>query len=277
MTLSAVNTFRAGGLTLALLALGPAGAALPAAQQNAAADDWCRDENWGRDREGVCEVRQYTLPATGAALDIGTTNGGIQVEGQTRGDVHVLARVVATADTEARAREIAKAVQVSAAIDRVEATGPRGLQNGEGWNVSYRAAVPRHLDLSLHTTNGGIRIRDVESKISFRTTNGGVHLVGIGGEVKGRTTNGGVNVELDGAAWQGDGLDVETSNGGVRLLIPEQYSAQLYAATNNGGLSIDAPGAVQNRRQREVNLQLGAGGAPIRLRTSNGGVRVTRK
>jgi hypothetical protein len=31
------------------------------------------------------------------------------------------------------------------------------------------------------------------------------------------------------------------------------------------------------RRTRDVSVRLGAGGAPIRVRTSNGGVRVTRK
>jgi hypothetical protein len=42
-------------------------------------------------------------------------------------------------------------------------------------------------------------------------------------------------------------------------------------------MNIDYPGAVQGRRNRDVSIQLGAGGAPIRVRTSNGGVRVSRK
>ena len=47
------------------------------------------------------------------------------------------------------------------------------------------------------------------------------------------------------------------------------------ASTDNGGINID--GVNQNRRSRDITTQLGSGGAPIRVRTTNGGVRLTRK
>jgi hypothetical protein len=34
------------------------------------------------------------------------------------------------------------------------------------------------------------------------------------GHVTGRTENGGIDVRLEGSEWQGEGLDVQTSNGG---------------------------------------------------------------
>ena len=259
---------------LALLLLTPAMGSVTSARQ----DDWCRDENWGRDREGVCEVRQVTVGATSGVLAIAATNGGIKVEGQARNDVHVMARVVATAENQGRARQIADAVRVNATLDRIDAEGPRGLNNRESWSVSYRVAVPRAVNLSVQTSNGGITIQDMESKVEFRTSNGGVNLSGMsGGQVHGRTSNGGINIDLDGASWIGEGLDVETSNGGVRLSIPDQYSARLEASTHNGGLNIDYPGAAHDPRSRDVSVQLGAGGAPIRVRTSNGGINIRRK
>jgi DUF4097 and DUF4098 domain-containing protein YvlB len=275
MMLRQLTNARAGALLCALL-LAPAGMAVPAAQQNSG-DDWCREERGDSDRQRVCEVRRFTVPATAGVLTVQGTNGGISVEGQARGDVQILAKVTADAPTQARAREIAKAISVNPTLERVESEGPRELQDREGWSVSYRLAVPRALNMSLRTTNGGIVIQDVDSSVEFATTNGGVKLRHVEGNVRGRTTNGGVDVELDGPSWQGDGLDVETTNGGVRLVIPEHYSAQLEAHTNNGGLSIDVPGAVNGRSRRDAVMQLGSGGAPIRLRTSNGGVRVTRK
>ena len=262
------------GASIVLLAL--AGAAVPSAQQPAA-DDWCRDESWGRDRATFCEVREFTVAATSGALAVRGTNGGIRVDGEARNDVHILAKVVASADSDARAREIAASIQLTPDLERVEADGPRGLRDREGWSVSYRLLVPRALNLSLQTTNGGISIRDVESKVEFRTTNGGVKLASVGGDVRGRTTNGGVDVDLDGPAWNGEGLDVETTNGGVKLAIPDQYSARLEASTSNGGMNIDVPGASHDRRARDVSVQIGSGGAPIRVRTRNGGLRVVRK
>ena len=133
------------------------------------------------------------------------------------------------------------------------------------------------MSLDLKTTNGGIAIENVDGRLAFVTVNGGVKLTDVAGAVRGRTSNGGVEVDLDGATWQGEGLDVETSNGGIRLRLPEQYSARLEAGTVNGGINVDLPVTIQGRIDREINTNLGGGGPLIRLHTHNGGVRVTKK
>ncbi|HEX5474066.1 MAG TPA: DUF4097 family beta strand repeat-containing protein [Vicinamibacterales bacterium] len=263
----------------AVLALGLVAHPGPAAvQQSAAANNWCADQSWGDDRQGTCDVREYTVPGSGATLTVDAApNGGIEVEGSARGDVHVLARVVATADTADRARAIASGVQVVATPDRVHATGPRTTGHGEGWSVSYRLAVPTATPLSLQTTNGGIRLAGLNSQIDFRTTNGGVKLSGLGGDVHGRTTNGGVDIELDGASWNGGGLDVQTTNGGVRLAVPEGYSAHLETGTENGGVHVDFPITVQGSiGRRHLSTDLGGGGPTLRVQTTNGGVTIRR-
>jgi hypothetical protein len=239
------------------------------AQRRGDSDDWCRQQGWGDDRAGFCEVRELTVDAS--------PNGGIRVEGSARYDVLVRARIVATAASEDRARQIAAGVRVQPSGDRLEAEGPTGLGRREGWSVSYDLSVPMQMALSLKTVNGGVSIRDVEGRIDFTTTNGGVRLTNVAGDVRGRTTNGGVDIDLDGPSWRGEGLDVQTSNGGVRLAIPDGYSARLEAGTVNGGLNSDFPMTVRGRLTRDIEATLGGGGAPIRVRTSNGGVRITRK
>jgi hypothetical protein len=251
---------------------------LRAAPEQAVSNDWCRSERSNNsDRESVCDVRQFTVVAAGTMTVNAEPNGGIQVDGGPRGDILVLAKVVAQAETQARARQVADAVKVTAVPDSVSASGPTGLGRREGWSVSYRLAVPTVSMLSLKTTNGGITVRDVDGQVEFRTVNGGVKLVNLAGDVKGRTSNGGVDVDLDGPGWRGEGLDVETSNGGVHLRIPEQYSAHLETGTVNGGLNIDFPLTVRGRVDRQISADLGGGGAPIRVRTHNGGVKVSKK
>ena len=93
--------------------------------------------------------------------------------------------------------------------------------------MSYRINVPRTTDLDLSTRNGSIAISGVSGNLRFDTTNGGVRLSDLGGRVNGRTTNGGLTVNLSGNQWDGEGIDVETSNGGVTLAIPEGYNAAL--------------------------------------------------
>jgi hypothetical protein len=259
-------------------------AAMPPARpmaQVASGEDWCqREYRNNNDRDVACEVREYTVTAAGTLAVDAEPNGGIEVAGGPRRDILVQAKVVAHAESQQRARQIAGAITVTAAPDRVAANGPSGLGRREGWSVSYRVAVPTVASLSLRSTNGGINVRDVDGDIEFRTVNGGVKLTNLAGNVKGRTSNGGVDVDLEGPSWKGEGLDVETSNGGVHLRIPEQYSARLETGTVNGGLNIDFPVTVQgrlDRLDRQINMDIGAGGAPIRVRTHNGGVKVSKK
>ena len=255
-----------------------AAAQLPGiAQRPQTGDDWCRSENYNDRRPTFCEVREFTVPASALLTVDAEPNGGIDVQGGSRGDVQVFAKVQAEAESMDRARQIAQAVNVSATPSNVSAAGPSGLGRREGWHVSYRLTVPTISALSLKTTNGGIAIRDIDGEVEFRTVNGGVKLANMAGAVKGRTSNGGVDVDLDGPGWRGAGLDVETSNGGVHLRIPAQYSAQLETGTINGGFNIDFPLTVQGRIDREINAKLGSGGAPIRVRTHNGGVKVSQK
>lgn len=249
-----------------------------AAQRRGAGSDWCADESWGNDRQGFCEVREYSVPASGSALTVDASpNGGISVEGSSRSDIVVQARVVATAATEDEAKSIASRVQVVATAVRVDADGPRNLGRRESWNVSYRIAVPTHTPLTLTTTNGGITVDAVNSRVELRTTNGGVKLSKMSGDVEGRTTNGGIDVDLDGTTWNGAGLDVQTTNGGVRVAIPAQYNAHLETGTKNGHVRLDFPVTVQGEIGQSFSADLGSGGPTLRVRTSNGGVRITKK
>jgi hypothetical protein len=270
-----VNGMRAI-LVVAGLAMTLGGSA--AAQRASSSDEWCRDENWGDDRRGFCEVREYTVPAAGALLSVDAApNGGIEVDGSARGDILVRARVVGTARTEEEARAIVGQVQIVATADRINADGPRGLGRREGWHVSYRLAVPIATPLSLRTTNGGVTVDRVESHVEITTVNGGIKLSRMAGDVEGRTTNGGVDVDLEGRTWQGTGLDVQTTNGGVKLRIPDGYSAHLEAGTNNGGVNIDFPVTVYGRIGRSFSTDIGGGGPTLRVQTSNGGINIRRK
>lgn len=239
-------------------------------------EGWCEREWGGRDQDRFCEVRTTTVAATGRiAVDAGT-NGGVEVQGWDRDEVEVRARVWANARSEERAREIAEAVTLRVESGRIVADGP-DTGRREGWGVSYRISVPHRTDLEIETHNGGVDVADVTGDIRFDATNGGVHLVGVAGDVRGRTTNGGLHVELQGDRWEGAGLDAETTNGGVRLYVPSDYSAQLVTETVNGGIDIDFPVTVRGRIGRRLETTLGEGGPTIRVVTTNGGVRIERR
>src|SRR5205085_10949912 len=151
---------------------------------------------------------------------------------------------------------------VSTGGGRVRVRGPR-TDGREGWSVDVELETPPDLPLTLSSTNGGISVQSVSGRTRFETVNGGVALTDVSGDVRGRTVNGGLDVTLDGQRWEGTGLDVETTNGGVRMKLPDGYNAELTAETTYGGLDVDFPITVQDRLStfiQQIALLLCSGG-----------------
>ncbi len=211
--------------------------------EQARSEDPCRDNGWDDNTYRHCEVREETLPGGPLTVDAGN-NGGIRVEGWDRGDIRVQAVVQAQAREESRAKQLASGVQIRAGGGQVSATGPDS-GGRESWSVSYRISVPRKNDLDLRANNGGITINGVSGTIKFDTNNGGVKLADLAGDVRGETHNGGLTVSLGGRQWDGQGIDVETTIGGVTLEIPDGYNADLETRTVNGGFRTDYPMTIQ--------------------------------
>ena len=245
--------------------------------EQGANEDPCRDSGWDDNYYRFCEVREESLPAGPLSVDAGR-NGGIRIEGWDRNEIRILAVVNANARSEADAKQLASEVQIQAGGGRVSSAGP-STQGRQWWSVSFRINVPRKNDLDLNANNGGVSITGVSGTIRFETTNGGVNLTDLAGDVRGATRNGGLTVRLSGTRWDGTGLDVQTNNGGVTLAIPEGYNAELTTRTVNGGFRSDFPMTIQgelNPRQG-ISTTLGAGGAPVSVRTTNGGLRINKR
>lgn len=239
------------------------------------ASDSC-DQRWGdRNRERACLTLDQEIGDPGYIEVDGGVNGGVSVEAWNRDVVSVRAKVWASAPSVARAEALADEVRLSVRGGRLSADGPDSGRQ-ESWGVSWEVMVPRDTDLDLETHNGGIDIEGVDGRISFRALNGGVSLIDVAGDVEGRTTNGGLDVELSGTRWDGAGLDVQTTNGGVTVRVPTNYSAQLETGTVNGGIELDFPVTVQGRLGRRLDVTLGEGGPTVRAVTTNGGVKLER-
>jgi len=269
---------RARSLTVALTTLLVA-ASLPVNAQtrrNPGRSDGCNNSGWDDSRRAsFCEVREETI-GSAAPLDVDAgANGGIKVIGWDRGDVLVRSIVRGSGDTDADARRVVAGVHIETAA-HIRATGPE-RDGRENWSVQFELHVPHRAQLALRTNNGGISIDDFQGIAEFRARNGGVTLRNVGGEIKGETTNGGLTIDLTGDHWDGQGLDVSTHNGGVKMTVPERYSAELETGTVNGRVSTDFPVMVQGRFDRQLNTTLGSGGVKLRVMTTNGGVTIRRQ
>src|SRR5215468_9470431 len=236
----------------------------------------CND-NWGGDRASHCVIKEQTVAATTGTITVdGRKNGGVTVKGWDRNEIFVRAKIQTWADTDAEAQALAGQVRIETGGANIYAEGPE-TKGHLGWAVSFEVYAPRNSNLSLKAHNGGIGVSDVRGQIEFNTMNGGVSLRRLAGNVKGQTMNGGLSIDLAGNGWDGEGMDVMTTNGGVSMSIPENYSARLETGTVNGGVKTDFPITLQGEVKRELSLDLGAGGQTIRAMTTNGGVSIKRK
>jgi DUF4097 and DUF4098 domain-containing protein YvlB len=233
----------------------------------------CEGNHSDGNRSRFCEIREQTIGFPGQLNVDGRENGGISVFGWSRQDVLVRSKVEAHAESDSQAKAMAGLVRVNTSAGKVAADGPT-MENNRSWSVSYEIFVPHSANLDLDTHNGGVHVSGVNGNITFSAVNGGIHLAQVGGSVKGKTVNGGIHVELAGTAWQGQGLDAETTNGGIHVTVPANYSAHLEASTVNGGMHVDFPGAPSHSKTNQVSMDLGSGGPPVRLVTTNGGVHV---
>lgn len=255
-----------------------AGGACAQLRDNRTPQMTCDSGSYDRDRQRFCEVREQTTPGVGRLTVNPGKNGGVTVKGWLRNDVSIRTRVETWASSVGEATALAGLVRVDASAGQIRASGPDS-QRDSSWSVSYEIFVPQTTDLSMTSFNGGINLSDVRGRIEFEAKNGGVRLTRVAGNVTGQTANGGIQVELTGRTWEGGQLEARTTNGGVTIAMPENYSAHIQTETVNGAIDSDFPVSltVQGRvRPRNLDFNVGSGGPLIHVTTTNGGVKLRR-
>ena len=129
--------------------------------------------------------------------------------------------------------------------------------------------------LRATTSGGGIDIETVSGELYASTSGGGVDIRGAGGRVEAHTSGGPVTVWF--APGNNRGGELTTSGGGVRTEIDPSVALTIDASSSGGSVSSDVPVTVQGRIDRNsLRGDLNGGGAVLRLRSSGGGVRISR-
>ena len=216
------------------------------------------------DRGHACEVRDSRLPAPVGPLTVDAApNGGIRVEAWDQADVLVRAVVNTWADDDAEARRVLAQRARHAAGADVSAEGPAALR---------RPPAPRlvgqlpHLGaaqtaLALTGRNGGVVAARHARRLALHHRQRRRHpRPGRAAASSARPRNGGVNVRLSGARWEGEGLDVETTNGGVSLAIPAGYFGELEPARSMAACAPTFRSRCRAGGDREMRATLGSGG-----------------
>ena len=236
--------------------------------------DWCDDDPYDGRETRECRILEATV-GNGNVLDVDAgRNGGIRVRSWDRKEAHIRMKATAWSRDASEARDVVESVRLTTDNGLVRATSAR--EAGQ-WSASFEVQVPRNARLTLNARNGGLTLEEFQGTAEMDTVNGGISITDARGEIRGTTRNGGISVSLTGQRWDGRGLDLETKNGGVSIVIPQGYSAELETGTWNGHLRVDFPVTVTGSLTRQIKTTLGSGGALIRALTTNGGVAIRQR
>src|SRR6266481_693330 len=190
----------------------------------------------------------------GGSLELQNVNGTVDVQGWDRNEVEVHA-VKTAKHRESDLERVS--IEVDAKPDAVSIATHYPQNEGVEVAVDYTIHVPH-----------GARVEHIG------TVNGNIEVFDGGGTVHAHTTNGNVHLELA-RLPEKTGAFAETTNGSLVLAVPSDMQADVEARCLNGNFSSELPMTMESsQRPREMHGKLGRGGAPIHLRTVNGGIRV---
>jgi DUF4097 and DUF4098 domain-containing protein YvlB len=135
-------------------------------------------------------------------------------------------------------------------------------------------------DFSTEKFNGWVELTVV--------TEGSIEAKSMSGYFSATTPRGNILVDMDGPRWNGLEFAAITQSGSASLFLPVKYSASLQLETRNGKISVDYPAQevegeivppdIEIRKTSQVlKAAVGDGGAPIKLITFSGDVKLSKK
>ncbi len=129
--------------------------------------------------------------------------------------------------------------------------------------------------LNGHTSGGGVSVKDFAGAATVGTSGGGLTLENIKGALSGSTSGGHVSAVL--VAPLPGNVSLSTSGGRVTIKVPETAAFNLDASTSGGGVKCDVPVTVQGKLEHNrIKGTVNGGGETVTLRSSGGGIHVTK-
>jgi DUF4097 and DUF4098 domain-containing protein YvlB len=225
----------------------------------------------------------------GGRLELSNFNGGVEIIAWEKDDVEVHGVKYASSEDVLRQMKIEADSQPESL--RLKTVRPEGLRCNCG--AKYVLRVPKKVWLSnIVSSNGGIKVEDVEGearlessngsvklyrhtgKVSVKTSNASIEAMSLNGDFSGRTSNGHVKVEGLKGAFEADTsnasivarieqlppgrpVKADSSNGGIELYLSNFTDQPIEADTSNSSITLRLPASA---------------GAELRASTTNGSI-----
>jgi hypothetical protein len=178
--------------------------------------------------------------------------GEVVVFNTTRAD---LGLKVADANGDVTVKSVKGNANLSASFGRIDATDIGGDITASAQNSSVEINNPGG-KVDVEDTFGPVTVRDARSDVSIRNQNGSIECI---------------------AARAGGIINLKSTFGAVKLVLPGDASVSLRAETTFGSIDCDFPMKVaESNNTTTVEGTLGAGGSKISVSNQNGDVQIRK-
>ena len=244
----------------------------------------------------------------GARVELETFNGNVEIRSWDQNQIDISgskwANSVALCD--------AIRIDTHATPDSVTIRAVRPSEHHGNMGAKFVVRLPRNVSLNrIVSSNGGIRVENINGPVHAETSNGGVTLAQIQGTVDASTSNGEIGlsdvtgnatletsngrihvdhiagvvnatssngeISLAFSAPPRSDIHASTSNSGIELSMPATSPAHIRADTSNGTISSDFTVAQQSApTKNHLEGAVNGGGPMLDLSTSNGNIKILK-
>ncbi len=237
------------------------------------------------------EEKQFNFFPGGKIEITAGVPGNITIVGWQKGSVRMEAEKIVYYHSAEQAMLLLKAhpirvrwTQTSSTIRIAEPTQPDATME---YNLTLY--VPKaKTDIRGTMKRGDFTIESVNGWVEISTSEGSLEAKSMEGYFSGETLKGDISVEMSGKNWKGMEFAALTQVGSVDVKLPLDYSAAIQLETRNGTITVDyppqvvegepePPQIVVSKNSQSLKGAVGDGGAPLKLVTYAGDIRLSRK
>jgi len=229
--------------------------------------------NWGSSDRYKQDFHYNFKIKPGGRLEVSNLNGGVEIIAWEKDEVEVNGVMYASSESKLREMKIETDSQPESV--RLKTVRPEGM--GCNCGAKYVIRVPKKIWLSnIVSSNGGLKVEDVDGearletsngsvklfrhtgKVNIRTSNASIEALSLVGDFSGRTSNGSIRVDGLKGAFEantsnasinarieklptGRPIKADSSNGSVELNLPDYTDQPIDADTSNSSITLRIP------------------------------------
>lgn len=134
--------------------------------------------------------------------------------------------------------------------------------------------------LKLQASDGSIKLRDCSGTLDAHSSDGGMDIAGAFTAIQLHSSDGGIKADLSRGGNFTAESRIESSDGGVEIVLPKNFAAELDIHTRDGGLVSNLPIEMEGYHSNhgeghDIHGKMNGGGSLFTIHTSDGGVRLS--